>query len=92
MKRYWLIGVMLFLLAGTAFAGNLKTLNVGFSYDAKSLDPLQAVDTLSFSVLKQINETLVTVDGHTKKLVPVLAERWEVLDPQTYKFLSLIHI
>ena len=25
-------------------------------------------------------------DGKTKELVPVLAERWEILDPQTYKF------
>ncbi|MGI6076341.1 MAG: ABC transporter substrate-binding protein [Pyramidobacter sp.] len=86
MKRFWLACMMFFIFADTVFARQLTTLNVGFSYDAKSLDPLQAVDTLSFSVIKQINETLVTVDGHTKKLVPVLAERWEILDPQSYKF------
>lgn len=41
---------------------------------------------MSFAVAKHINEPLVTVDGKTKQLVPVLAERWEILDSQTYKF------
>ncbi|PIE55185.1 MAG: DNA-binding protein [Dethiosulfovibrio peptidovorans] len=72
--------------ATCAFSGEQKDLRVGLRGDAKTLDPLQAVDTISFAVIKQINEPLVTVDGHTKKLVPVLAERWEILDPQTYKF------
>ena len=42
--------------------------------DAKNFDPQNAMDTYSFAMQKQIYETLFTVDGKTKQLVPVLAE------------------
>ena len=77
------------ILAATAaacFAAGMESFTAGFPGDAKSLDPLQAVDTMSFAITRHINEPLVTVDGKTKQLVPVLAEKWEILDPQTYKF------
>ncbi|MDD3724431.1 MAG: ABC transporter substrate-binding protein [Bacteroidales bacterium] len=77
---------MLTIVATTGFAAGMDTLTVGFPGDAKSLDPHKAVDSMSFAVIKHINEPLVTVDGKTKELVPVLAERWEILDDQTYKF------
>jgi len=86
MKKTFLVFVLLLAFITPARAANLKTLRVGLPNDAKSLDPLRAVDTMSFTVIKHINEPLVTVDGRTKKLVPVLAERWEILDPCTYKF------
>ena len=69
-----------------ARAAELETLNVGLPGDAVALDTMQAVDTISFSVARHISEPLLTVDGKTKKIVPVLAERWELLDSQTYKF------
>ncbi|WP_448807814.1 ABC transporter substrate-binding protein [Aminobacterium mobile] len=77
---------MLTIVATTGFAAGMDTLTVGFPGDAKSLDPHKATDTMSFAVIRHINEPLVTVDGKTKELVPVLAERWEILDDQTYKF------
>ena len=80
------VATLLLFVAATGFAKNMETFTLGLPGDAKTLDPHQAVDTLSFIVTKQINEPLVTVDGKTKQLVPVLAERWEILDPQTYKF------
>ncbi len=80
------VATMLLFVAATGFAKNMETFTLGLPGDAKTLDPHQAVDTLSFAVVKHINEPLVTVDGKTKELVPVLAERWEILDPQTYKF------
>ena len=80
------VATMLLFVAATGFAKNMETFTLGLPGDAKTLDPHQAVDTLSFIITKQINEPLVTVDGKTKQLVPVLAERWEILDPQTYKF------
>ena len=88
MKRnvFALFALLLLSVASTGFAKGLETLMVGLPGDAKSLDPHQATDTMSFSVAKHINEPLVTVDGKTKQLVPVLAERWEIVDPQTYRF------
>ena len=86
MKKTLFILTLLLAFAAPLRAANLETLNVGLPGDAKTMDPLKAVDTMSFAVIKHINETLVTVDGKTKEIVPVLAERWEILDPQTYKF------
>ena len=74
-------------LSSVAFAGERgETLRVGVAIDAKNFDPQNSVDTFSFSMQKQIYESLVTVDGKTRKLVPVLAESWEMLDDVTYKF------
>ncbi|EHM13350.1 MULTISPECIES: ABC transporter substrate-binding protein [Jonquetella] len=74
-------------LSSVAFAGGRgETLRVGVAIDAKNFDPQNSVDTFSFSMQKQIYEPLVTVDGKTRKLVPVLAESWEMLDDVTYKF------
>jgi peptide/nickel transport system substrate-binding protein len=91
MKCHWkslLIITALFsvLAAGTALAANMETFTLGLPADATNLDPHFAVDSMSFAVARHINEPLVTVDGKTKELVPVLAERWEIIDPQTYKF------
>lgn len=76
--------VFLFGAASAGFA--MDTLNVGLPGDAKSLDPHQSVDNMSFSVIKHFYEALVTVDGKTRELVPVLAEKYEILDEKTYKF------
>ena len=79
-----LVGV---LLAGSAaVSAEMEVFNMGLATDAKNLDPHQATDTMSFTVCKHINEPLVTVYGKTKQLVPVLAEKWELIDPETYKF------
>ncbi len=88
MKRHASAFVLAVLLAlgSAARAADPDTLRIGMINDAKTLDPLKAVDTISFSIVRHINEPLVTVDGKTRELVPVLAERWEVNDPLTYTF------
>ena len=88
MKKFaFILGVLLALsLIPMAGAAEMDRFTLGLPGDAKTLDPQQAVDTISFIVTKHINEPLVTVDGRTKELVPVLAEKWEIVDPQTYKF------
>lgn len=78
--------VCLFSFPAASFAAEAKTLRVGVQTDAKNLDPQNSVDTYSFSILRQMYESLVTYDNEQKKVVPVLAERWEVLDDSTYKF------
>ncbi|GHS99853.1 diguanylate phosphodiesterase [Synergistales bacterium] len=85
--RFLLVFSLFTLLSiAAADAKPIETLNVGLPGDATNLDPMKATDTLSFAVSRHINEPLVTVDGKTKELVPVLAEKWEIIDPQTYKF------
>jgi ABC-type transport system substrate-binding protein len=88
MKRnaFALLALLLLSVASAGFAKEIETLTVGLPGDAKSLDPHKAVDTMSFAVIRHINEPLVTVDCVTKEIVPVLAERWEMLDDHTYKF------
>ena len=84
LRNLLLAAVLCLFAAGTAAAMDHFTL--GLPGDAKTLDPHKAVDTISFGVSKHINEPLVTVDGKTRELVPILAEKWEILDDQTYKF------
>ena len=67
-------------------AAEMESLTVGLPADAKAIDPHQSVDNYSFAVLKHINQPLVTMDGKTKEIVPILAEKWELLDDKTYKF------
>ena len=86
MKKLFLSLLFILITCFPSFGAEMESFTLGLPGDAKTLDPHQAVDTLSFIVTKHINEPLVTVDGKTKELVPVLAERWEILDPQTYKF------
>ena len=62
-----------------------EEMRVGVSIDAKNFDPQNSVDTYSFTMEKQIYEPLFTVDGKTKELTPVLAEKYEQIDEQTYK-------
>ncbi|MGI6253405.1 MAG: ABC transporter substrate-binding protein [Aminivibrio sp.] len=81
-----LCAILVLTFLPAAFAAEMDHFTLGLPGDAKTLDPQQAVDTISFIVTKHINEPLVTVDGRTKELVPVLAEKWEIVDPQTYKF------
>lgn len=73
------------LLAACAFARGDEMV-VGVAIDAKNLDPQNSVDTYSFCLTNQIYETLYTVDGKTRKLVPILAESVDILDDKTYRF------
>ena len=87
MKRsFLLLAMVFFALTAVAGAAEMESFTMGLAQDAKNLDPHRATDTMSFTVLKHVQEPLVTVDGKTKELVPVLAERWEMIDSETYKF------
>ncbi len=88
-KGFWKIliaSAFILALAAVCSADGTEHFYMGLGADAKNLDPHKATDTMSFTVLKQIQEPLYTVDGKTRELVPVLAEKYEMVDPQTYKF------
>jgi ABC-type transport system substrate-binding protein len=84
-KQVVLAATLLAFIGAPGAMAASDTFNMGLGADARNLDPHKATDTMSFTVLKQIQEPLFTVDGKTRELVPVLAEKYEVMDPQTYK-------
>lgn len=76
---------LLFLGAGSAWAKG-DTLIVVMPSDAKTLDPHMSPESSSNGAMRQIYESLVMFDAKNE-LVPVLAEKWEVLeDGRAYKF------
>jgi len=62
-----------------------KTLNIALYSDMNSLDPLYAYDHTTNLVVNQITEGVLTYDENSK-VVPNLAESWEVTDPTTYVY------
>lgn len=76
---------LLLLGAGTALAKG-DTLIVALPSDAKTLDPHMTPESSSNGAMRQIYESLVQFDGNNE-LVPVLCEKWEVMDNgRAYKF------
>jgi peptide/nickel transport system substrate-binding protein len=77
---------LLLAMAGTAFAQGSGVLNFGLSGNPDTLDPHKTSGTLTFQVLKSFYDTLVEPDT-TGKLVPALAESWNVsADGLTWTF------
>ena len=58
-------------------------MRVGLESDVVTLDPPMFTDVYSGYVSSQIHETLFQVD-HDMKIVPLLAEKLEQPDDQTY--------
>jgi len=62
-------------------------LKVGWGSEPRTLDLAQQGDKVSVSASAfHIHETLVWLDPVDFSVKPLLAERWEVLNPQTYRF------
>jgi len=73
-------------VSNAAAAAPDKDLTIGFNTDIQSLDPHNASDTLSMSVLGSMYESLIAFDEN-QKLTGELAESWEVADDNlTYTF------
>jgi peptide/nickel transport system substrate-binding protein len=71
-----LLGGVVLMGAGPAAA---KTLNFALDGNPDTLDPHKTAGTLTFQTLKSIYDTLVEPDM-SEKIVPALAEKWEVSD------------
>ncbi|MCP4627920.1 MAG: hypothetical protein GY850_31045 [bacterium] len=79
---YSSIGLVLTILIGIAFTINpvsvqAKTLNFALAGNPDTLDPHKTSGTLTFQTIKSVYDTLAEPD-ESGKLVPALAERWEV--------------
>ena len=70
------LGGAIILNAGMAEA---KTLNFALAGNPDTLDPHKTSGTLTFQTIKSIYDTLAEPDM-SGKIVPALAERWEVSD------------
>lgn len=61
------------------------TLTVGVVQGSKTLDPQGTTAGVSYGVIVHLNETLVTMEKD--KIVPLLAEKWKMLDDNvSYEF------
>src|SRR6476646_2535672 len=78
------------LLLAAAFAaasltsGTAATFKFAFQADLKSLDPYSLNETFTHGVLGHLYEGL-TKRGKDLKIIPGLAERWEVVEPTRWR-------
>jgi len=88
-RRFIWIAAFILLAGGMLFAGSQpeeKLLNFALSGNPDTLDPHKTSGTLTFQTLKSVYDTLVEPDQEGK-LVPALAERWQVAgDGKTWTF------
>lgn len=62
-------------------------LRVATAADVTTLDPRAATDATTLAALRQVYETLVDLDPGGFRVVPKLADRWEIsADGKTYRF------
>ena len=62
-----------------------KVFRYAYRVDPASLDPHALAETFTLSWLGQVYEPLVG-RGKNLELVPALAEKWEQVDPTTWRF------
>ncbi len=73
------------LAVGISGAVSAKTFRYAFQGDAQSLDPHGLNETFTLGFLGNVYEGLAAYDADLK-LVPALAESWEVLSPTKWRF------
>jgi len=82
MRKVFVLLLGLLLCAG---AVNAKTLKIGMSSDARSMDPYFHNETATNSMLSNIFEGLTYFDKDLN-VYPVLAESWKVVGENTWEF------
>ncbi|MEA3363127.1 MAG: ABC transporter substrate-binding protein [Thermodesulfobacteriota bacterium] len=82
MKKLFILLLGLLLCAG---AVNAKTLKIGMSSDARSMDPFFHNETVTNSMLSNIFEGLTYFDAELN-VYPMLAESWQVVGDNTWEF------
>ena len=65
--------------------GSATTFRFAFQGDLKSLDPYSLNETFTHGVLGNVYEGL-TKRGKDLKIIPGLAERWEIVEPTRWRF------
>src|SRR5258708_22793151 len=85
MKR--LTAILAFAFAFVLFIGQASAVTFKFAFqgDLKSLDPYSLNETFTHGVLGNVYEGLTKRDKDLK-VIPGLAERWEILEPTRWRF------
>ena len=93
-RRAFALSVLLLAGLATGLAGNIafspatptpKTLKVALQGGLNSLDPYTLNESVTLGLLANVMEGLIKRDKDLK-IVPGLAERWEVLEPTHWRF------
>src|SRR5215472_14895635 len=71
--------------AGQTGSASAVTFKFAFQGDLKSLDPYSLNETFTHGVLGNVYEGLTKRDKDLK-IIPGLAERWEILEPTRWRF------
>ncbi len=73
------------LALAVAVSANAKELRFGFQGDADSMDPYTLNETFTLGFMGNIYEGLIR-RGPDLTIEPALAERWEVIEPNRWRF------
>jgi peptide/nickel transport system substrate-binding protein len=76
---------LIVLALAASMPASAATFRFGFQGDLKSLDPYSLNETFTHGVLGNVYEGLTKRDKDLK-IIPGLAERWEVLEPTRWRF------
>jgi len=80
-----LASVALTLAVAAGASADAKTFKWSYSGDVATMDPQALRETFSREFVHNIMEPLVSYD-ETMKIEPALAERWELLSPEVWRF------
>ncbi len=86
-KRHFIVALTLCLTALSVSPEpvNAKTLRYAFQGDLNSLDPYSLNETFTLGTMGNVMEGL-TKRNPDLKIIPGLAERWEIVDPLKWRF------
>ncbi len=73
------------LLAAFALPAQAKTLKFAFQGDLNALDSYTLNETFTQGIMSNVMEGLIRRDKDLK-IIPALAERWEMIDPLKWRF------
>ncbi len=85
MKRSAISVAAALAVAMLAVPAEAKTFRFAFQGDLNALDPYALNETFTLGTLGNVMEGLVTRDKDLK-IVPALAERWEIVEPTRWRF------
>ncbi|MEQ1614152.1 MAG: ABC transporter substrate-binding protein, partial [Hyphomicrobiaceae bacterium] len=83
--KLWTSLVFAALLSASGSGANAVTLRYAFQGDLNALDPYTLNETFTLGAMGNVMEGLTARDKQLK-VVPALAERWEILAPTRWRF------
>src|SRR5258706_12390893 len=85
MKLKWLLIASAFAIGLGTTGVDAKTFKYAFQGDLNALDPYSLNETFTLGAMGNVMEGLTKRDKDLK-IIPGLAERWEIVDPLKWRF------